>query len=167
MYQRFCAYGFGLDYPKGWRISFGKKFSRSNGYVVIESKLNRIFASWGRLQSIPEGYRSPQAHSKASLSKLAKARNPREIHLLARSDLNVNGHNAAFAHFSIDRSGMLLQKANKREIRSIHVHCPDSDRFFILYLSSTEEELVGDSLRIFDRLKESFACHEKRDLIAT
>ena len=160
MYERFQVYRFGFEYPKGCTISFGKHPSRANGYVRMDlAERERIFVSWGQLDSIPPDRESTDDHARVSLSRLGKARDVKEVRLMEHSSVDFNGHPATLTHLQIDSAIPFFSRERNRDVRSIHVHCFDSGRYFILNESCSASDSSEDSLRIFKKLRESFVCH--------
>jgi len=158
MFERFRIYNFGFEYPKGSTISFGKESSRSKGHVVFRLPgEERVFVSWGQLDSISQKFGTPEAHAAHSLSKLSNAKDLREVRLITKAVANVNGHAAVLTHIAVDSAGP-ISKSRNREIRALHLHCEDSGRFFILNESCVTGSPV-DSARVFAKLRESFVCH--------
>jgi hypothetical protein len=157
MFERFRIYNFGFEYPKGATISFGKGSSRSKGHVIFHLPAEeRIFISWGQLDSIPEKLGTPEAHAAYSLSKLSKAMDLRKVRLITKVAVNINGHTAVLTHVAIDSAGAFSTNRN-REIRALHLHCVDSGRFFILNESCIAGSTVDS--QVFAKLRESFVCH--------
>jgi hypothetical protein len=160
MSERFRIYGFGFEYPKGCIISFGKESWRRTGYLMMDSAGRlRISVSWGELDSILPRFASSEVHAKYSVSRIAKASDVKDINLISTSSLDVNGHQATFTHFTISSALPILAKTRNRETRSLHVHCGESNRYFILTESSTAELSSNEAGSIFKKLKQTFICH--------
>jgi len=160
MFEKFQVYRFALEYPRGCVISFGKRSLRSRGYVVMElAGALRILVSWGQLDSILGRYATTEAHAKHSFSKLSKAGDLKEIRLIDTSTVPVNGHEATLTHFAVASAYPVFGRYRNRETRSLHIHCEESNRFFILNLSTRAEAQSPETAPAFGRLQESFVCH--------
>jgi len=161
-FERFRVYGFGFEYPKGCVISFGKSSLRRRGIVMMESGGNlRISVSWGDLDSISQRFRNTEEHAKHSVSRIGKINDVKELNLIETSSMNLNGHPATFTHFTVTSAYPILAKSRNRETRSLHVHCGETERYFILNESSTAELTSDDVSSIFQRLRQTFVCHQK------
>ena len=160
MFERFQVYRFALEYPQGCIISFGKKSLRSRGYVIMElAGTLRILVSWGQIDRILGRFSTTEAHAKHSFSKLSKAADLKEIRLIENSTVPVNGHDATLTHFAVTSAYPVFGKYRNRETRSLHVHCEESNRFFILNLSTRVNLQSSEAASAFERLRESFVCH--------
>ena len=160
MFERFQVYRFALDYPQGCVISFGKKSLRRRGYVIMELPGTlRILVSWGQLDQIVGRYATTEVHARHSLSKLSKAGDLKEIRLLDTSTVRVNSHQATATHFVVTSAYPIFGKYRNRDTRSIHVHCQESNRFFILNLSTRADTQSSETTSVSERLRESFRCH--------
>jgi hypothetical protein len=161
MFERFQVYRFALEYPKGCVITFGKKSLRSRGYLIMElAGTLRILVSWGQLDSIIDRYPTTEAHAKHSFSKLEKAGDLKEIRLINTSTVRVNGHKATLTQFAVTSAYPVFGKYRNRETRSLHVHCQESNRFFILNLSMRADAQSPETTSAFERLKQTFLCHQ-------
>lgn len=159
-FERFRIYRFGFEYPKGCVISFGKESWRRKGYIIMElAGRLRISTSWGELDSIPAHFGTTEAHAKHSLSRLGKATDVKDVDLISMSNVDVNGHLATFTHFTVNSAYPILAKSRNRETRSLHIHCEESNRFFILNESSTINLLSSDAELVFEKLRQTFVCH--------
>jgi hypothetical protein len=160
MFEAFRVYGFGFEYPKGCVISFGKKSLRRRGYIVMElAEELRITVSWGDLESKLPQHANTEVHAKHSLSRLNKASDLKELSLVDTSTVLVNGHQATLTHFRVRSAYPILAKSRNRETRSLHIHCAESNRFFILEASSRVDSASADGASAFRRLQETFVCH--------
>ena len=119
----------------------------------------RILVSWGQGDSILRRYPTTEAHAKHSFSKLSKAADLKEIRLIDTSTVPVNGHEATLTHFTVTSAYPVFGKYRNRDTRSLHVHCEESNRFFILNLSARANEQSPETASAFERLRESFVCH--------
>jgi len=159
MYERFSMYRFGIDYPNTWSIKFDPKSRRAEGYVMFKSPMNdKVYLTWGILESIGKKYDSLEAQAEASLARIRDGRGVRKLELIETKKMEVNGHSAIFNHFMVDTAIRLLM-VKRKEIWSIHLHCKETERFFIVYQSTPDTSRSQEQSAIFTRMKESFACH--------
>jgi hypothetical protein len=75
-------------------------------------------------------------------------------------DVTVNGHTAAYNHVRIDvpRRGLFGGRSQSQEIHSLHIHCPESGRYFVIYGSAIPERSEPQGRTVM-KLLESFRCH--------
>jgi hypothetical protein len=159
-FERFRIYNFGFEYPRGSTIHFGKRASRSRGYVTfVLPDASRIVVSWGRLDSVAGKFTTPEAHAAYSISRLHKSNEITDTSIIRRDNVNVHGHSAAFTHAAVESGSGPFSKNRNRDIMSLHVHCTDSGRYFVLDQSCALESSGFDSSLIFERVWKSFACH--------
>jgi len=161
MYERFCMYGFAIDYPDTWRIEFGPKSGRAEGYVVFRSPMkDRAFLTWGMLEKIRGRYNSLEAQAEASLARIGTGGEVRKLKVTETEMTEVNGHRAIFNHFILDRAiGMRMVRLGSKEVWSIHLWCDKTERFFIVYESTPDPSRSPEQSLIFGHMKDSFVCH--------
>jgi len=161
MSERFSMYRFAIDYPNTWRVEFDPKSRRAEGYVIFRSPFNdRVFLTWGMLEKIKGKYNSLEAQARASIVRIGNGSDVRKVRPIESKTTELNGHNAIFNHFLMDRAiGMGMIKASSKEVWSIHLNCEKTDRFFILYESTPDTSRSEEQSVIFSRMKDSFVCH--------
>ena len=164
-YEFFCIYGFRTVYPVGWKIELDPKSERSDGSVTFKSpeKVN-IVVSWGTLEKAKEKYSSLKEHVRDSIDRIQKDRKVKKVELVQTKNVQVNSHEAILSHIRLVFSTRRLlpfgkAKRHEREVRSLHLYCKPSGRYFVVYGVTTTDKssLQG---RIFENIIESFACHK-------
>jgi len=163
----FCIYGFRTVYPVGWKIELDPKSERSDGNVTFKSpeKVN-IAVSWGPLEKAKEKYSSLKEHVRDSIDRIQKDRKVKKVELIQTKNVQVNSHKAIFSHTRIIFSTRRLlpfgrAKRHEREVRSLHLYCKPSGRYFVVYGVTTTDKSVRQG-RIFENIMESFVCHKAK-----
>lgn len=161
--ERFSVYGFSIDYPPVCRVEFNPKSRREKGEIVLHFPDNeKLFVSWGQLKTVQENFRTPTEQAEHSIKAMMKSRNVGNVKRMANTPFRVNSHRAAYNHATFEElsvQGLLAKtKAVKRLTYSIHLHCPESSRYFVIYtiLSSGAPDDFED---LFVRMAKSFECH--------
>lgn len=158
--EKLMIYGFSLDYPINCKLEFNPKFERGEGDVAIKWPTNEhIFVSWGPLEKIKNKVGNAEAHANFSLEKIKKnqrAKVTRLEHLLRE----VNGHHSSYDHIKLEipSTGLFGGKPQFQEIRSFHLHCDRTSRYFVIY-ESTSPERAKERQDAIESVVTSFACH--------
>lgn len=161
----FCIYGFSTVYPVGWIIELDPKSERSEGNITFKSpeKVN-IAVSWGPLEKAKEKYPSLKEHVKDSIDRIKKDRKVKKVELIQTKNVQVSSHKAILSHIRMIFSTRRLLpfgkgKTHEREVRSLHLYCRPSGRYFVIYgLTTTDKSLQQG--RIFENIIKSFVCHK-------
>lgn len=152
-------YGFSFQYPSTSKLEFNPKFKREDGDVAVKSpdKAN-IFVSWGNLDKVIKKAPTIQDHAKFSLDRVKKSVQGK-MTTLESKDVKVAGHDAVFNHVKIEvpRRG-IFGKGTLQEVRSVHLHCDQTHRFYVIYSTATEgnKEVQG---RTMQEIVDSLQCH--------
>jgi hypothetical protein len=152
-------YGFSFRYPVTSRLEFNPKFRREDGDVAVKSadKAN-IFVSWGDLDKVIKKAPTIQDHARFSLDRVKKSVQGK-MTTLESKDITVAGHNAVFNHVKIEvpRRG-LFGKGQFQDVRSVHLHCDTTKRFFVIYSTATE---ANDDVqnRTMQEVVDTLQCH--------
>jgi len=163
----FCIYGFRTVYPVGWKIELDPKSERSDGNVTFKSpEKTRIVVSWGPLEKAKERYSSLEEHVRDSIDRIQKDRKVKEVELVQTKNVKVNSHKAVFSHIRLVFSTRRLlpfgkAKTHEREVRSLHLYCKPSGRYFVVYGVTTSNKSLQQG-RIFENIIESFGCHKTK-----
>ncbi len=158
--ETLMIYGFSFNYPAGAKIEFNPKFKREGGDVAVKlpGQYN-TFVSWGILEKLPEKISSINEHAKYSIENVRKSVQGKVTNIDSKQ-VDVNGHKAEYNHVRVDvpGRGFLARKGQVQEIHSLHIHCSDSSRYFVIYGSTTPEKAAsqGGTVAI---LLSSFRCH--------
>ena len=69
------------------------------------------------------------------------------------------GHDAVFNHVKIEvpRRG-LFGKGTLQEVRSVHLHCDQTHRFYVIYSTATQENKEAQG-RTMQEIVDSLQCH--------
>jgi hypothetical protein len=159
-FERFAAYGFSVDYPVDCVLELRPKSKRDEGEVAFKSSSNNVyFLSWGPLEKV-KNLRDVGRHADYTIDRIRKNREAK-IRDIKRESVKVNGHSSPFNHLWIDveRRGFLFGSTrSSHEIRSLHVHCENSSRYFMIYVQGAAEasDLQGT---VMTRMIQSFTCH--------
>jgi hypothetical protein len=161
--ERFSVYGFSIDYPRICWIEFNPKSRRDAGDVVFHFlEKEKIFLSWGELERAEKRFQSIEGHAEHGISVLRKNRAARDFERVRNDSLTLNSHSAVYNRIRVKEllAGFLSgKKTVEREAYSIHLHCRESSRYFVLYSllsrSATDETYEKSILAMAN----SFKCH--------
>lgn len=152
-------YGFSFEYPKDRKLEFNPKFKRTDGDVAVKAPDKAVvFVSWGELARVVKKAPTIQDHAKFSLDRVKKSVQGK-MNQLEHKQIDVNGHRAEFNHVKIlvPRRG-LLGRGTEQEVTSVHIHCEDTGRYFVIYATSTAEN-IKDQTRTLEQITETLRCH--------
>lgn len=159
-YERFSMYGFSVDYPDTWEVELNPKSDRTAGDVVFKTLRHRIFLTWGTLERVKAKYDSLDKHAEAGLQKVRKGGDVRKLEMLERREIYINGHKSIFNRFKVTLGvSFFAMRSAYREVSSVHLHCEDTGRFFVLYESVMGSVSSAELGTVFEHMKESFRCH--------
>jgi hypothetical protein len=152
-------YGFSFQFPITSKLEFNPKFKREDGDVAVKSpdKAN-VFVSWGDLDKVVKKAPTIQDHAKFSLDRVKKSVQGK-MTTLESKDITINGHSAVFNHVKIEvpRRG-LFGKGQLQDVRSVHLHCDRTKRFYVIYATATEANVEAQS-RTMQGIIETLQCH--------
>ena len=162
-FERFSMYSISVDYPNDSRVEFNSKGRRETGDVAFHlPEKVRIFLSWGELGKVAKSFHSVQEHAEFSLNAMKKGKNVRNFEGLSKDSVPVNTHNGALTKVRFEEmmAGLPFagKKAFQREAYSLHVHCEESKRYFVLYTMAPSDPQAKYS-SIMSAMVESFKCH--------
>ena len=159
--EKFSMYGFELMIPSDWRVELNPKTSRDRGDVVFQSKKgNRIFVSWGPLSEAQDKFKTLEEHRDTNVERIRKGPDVTEVKVSDLKELQIGGHRALGSHVTASvKGGMLSKKTTERDVWSVHVHCPNKARYYVVYSMTRDPEEYEDFSKVFDVVSESFACH--------
>jgi hypothetical protein len=159
-YERLEAYGFGVDYPLDCLIEFNPKSTRKGGDVALKSPHGyKLFLSWGDLEKVKK-LSGTEGHADYSLNRMKASREARieEVH---KESMVVNGHRASFRDVRLDlvKRGIFFNTTKSpTQVRSLHVHCDVSSRYFVIY-SPVSPAKAEEQSEVVLRMIKTFACH--------
>ncbi len=161
-YQQFSIYGFSVNYPTGCRVEFNPKSKEYEGDVVFHfPDTSKIFLSWGELEKAVGNFQTVEGHAEHSLEKVRKSGNVKNFQKISEDIVDVNSHRAAFSVVSLEEItvGLLTGKqSSPRRAYSIHVHCENSSRYFVIY-GIFHAETPEDYGKIILLMSSSLNCH--------
>lgn len=162
-FERFSMYSISVDYPNDSRVEFNSKGKRDTGDVAFHlPERVRIFLSWGDLEKVSKRFNSVQEHAEYSINAMKKGKNVRNFEKVSTDSVEVNTHRAALNKVKFDEMVASIpfagKKALQREAYSLHVHCEESKRYFVLY-SMAPSDSQGRYDKTMTAMVESFKCH--------
>lgn len=166
-YEFFHIYGFRTVYPVGWKIELDPKSEWSEGSATFKSpEKARIAVSWGPLEKAKEKYSSLEEHARDSIKRIKKDRKIKKVELIQTKKVKIDSHKAVFSHIRIVFSVRKLLpfgkgKTHEREVRSLHLYCKPSMRYFVVYGVTTTDKSARQG-RIFENIIKSFVCHKAK-----
>jgi hypothetical protein len=144
-------------------VEFNSKGSRETGDVVFHlPERVKIFLSWGELEKVRKRFNSAQEHAEYNLNAMKKGKHVTNFEQTSQDYVTVNTHNAALNKVKFDETISTLpftgKKTLQREAFSLHVHCSDSNRYFVLY-TMTPSDTEGKYDKTMTKMMDSFRCH--------
>lgn len=159
--EQFSVYGFSIDYPKDSRVEFNPKSRRGQGDVVFHfPDRMKIFLSWGDLENALKKFPTVEEHADHSLKRIKTAGNVKGFERISHDSISIHSHQGAYnrAKFEEVTVGFLSGKRKSpREAHSVHVHCPNSSRYFVVYALLPSG--ANDYERTFTAMANSLRCH--------
>jgi hypothetical protein len=159
-FERLAVYGFAIDYPANCIVEFNPKSDRNQGDVAFKSSEGyKIYLSWGQLKKV-EKFSGVAAHADYSLDRI-KGSGEAKVADVRRESTRVNGHEAAFSHVKLEliKRGIFFNKTRTpQEVRSLHVHCDDSSRYFVIYGPGRPDQSTNEG-EVVAQMIETFTCH--------
>ena len=153
------VYGFSFLFPSTSTLEFNPKFKRESGDVAVKSpEKATVFFSWGEMAKLEKRVPTLEAHAKFSMDKVKKSVQGKMKQLESR-EIDVNGHTALFNRVSIEvpRRGP-FGKGQEQEVTSVHLHCKESGRYFVIYGTSNATNAEKQGRTIQDIIG-SMRCH--------
>jgi hypothetical protein len=159
--EKFALYGIELEIPGDWRFEFNPKGSRKKADVVFQSPQgNRFFVSWGPLDEALKRFKTLEAHRDYGIQRVKKGPDVRSIEVSDLNELQIGGHRGLLSHVNAKiQRGMMSRGVSQRDIWSIHFHCPESSRYYVIYSMQRDADEFDDLSVIFRSLANSMRCH--------
>jgi hypothetical protein len=159
-YERFEAYGFGVDYPYDWTIELNPKSTRSQGDIAFKSSSgHKIFLSWGELRKV-ENLHGVDGHADFSIQKISRS-SQATVRGVKRESANVNGHPSSSNKVELElttKGSFFNRVVTLQEVHSLHVHCDISSRYFVMY-GFTPREKSQEGGEVVAKMTRTFLCH--------
>ena len=161
--EKFSVYRFSMDYPAVCRFEFNPKTRREKGDIVIHfPDKEKVFLSWGKLDVVTKKFQTADLFANNSIKSMSKSRNVSKSNKLDEKSLTVNSHQAFYnkVQFHESASAGLFGKGrtNLRTTCSVHLFCPNSSRYFVIYALLTPAA-PEDFDKLFLEMVDTFRCH--------
>jgi hypothetical protein len=160
-FERFSVYGFSVDYPQDSRVEFNPKGRRGEGDVVFHlPDRTKFFLSWGNLERASKSFKTVEEQAENSLKQIGKAGNVKSFERVSHDSITIHSHNGAYnqARFEEVTLGFVGKKKYPREAHSVHVHCPETGRYYVIY-AMLPEGGTYDYQGAFRMMAKSLHCH--------
>ena len=162
-FERFSIYGFSIDYPKDCRLEFNPKSRRDTGDVVFHfPDRMKVFLSWGDLEKAAKNFQTVEQHAEHSLKNIKKSGAVKNFERISQDSVTIHSHRGAYNRVKLEEIavGFLSGKRTvPRESYSVHVHCPNTARYFVVYTmipGSSNENYEKTVMTMANSLK----CHK-------
>lgn len=165
-FESFSAYGFHMVYPSTWKIEFDPKSGRSRGDVAFKCPDgNHVFLSWGSLEKATKRFSSLEEHVKDSIDRVKNNPRAKKVEIVQTKEMVVESHRALYTLIKVTLSTPSIipfgkGKEDVQEVRSMHLYCDVSGRFYVLFGQITLDK-SSEHEEIFDSMMESFKCHNQ------
>lgn len=159
--ERFALYGLEIMMPSDWRVELNQKATRESADIVFQSqKGNRVFVSWGPLSKAGR-FKTLEEHRDNSINQLRKGAEIKSLNVSDLKEMQIMGHRALVTHVTTEvRTSMLGRGTASREIWSVHFHCPELSRYYVMFSMERDHEEFGDMGAVFESFVESTSCHQ-------
>jgi hypothetical protein len=162
-FEKFSMYRFSIDYPKVCSIQFNPKLKREVGDVLfLFPDKEKIYLTWGELEKAQKKFPTVSDHAEHSIQMIRKTRTVKGLETIARDLLTINSHPAAYTRIRLEevRGGLLPQnKTIPHEGYSVHLHCEQSSRYFVIYTMLSQEKAPEGFDELFKLIANSLKCH--------
>jgi len=169
-FETFSVYKFSMNYPPICRVEFNPKTRREGGDIVFHfpdpdkprAPTEKVFLSWGALDKATKKFQTVDEQAEHSLKAVKKSSGVKGFEKVAQDTLDINNHKAVYNRIKMEevRGGIFPGRGGgvKREALSLHLHCENSSRYFVIYamLTPNAPEDFGD---LFMTMAKSFKCH--------
>lgn len=161
--ERLSLYGISIDYAKAARLELNPKSTHEQGDVVFHfNQQKKILLSWGSLEEARKHYKDANSQAVESMERAKRNRKVRNIENVEHENLSLQGHQAIYNHmrFHVVSRGLLTdRKVAEQETHSIHLHCPESGRYYVVYGSATSTSDSSDQRSTLLEMASSLKCH--------
>jgi len=159
--ETFAMYGFRIEIPRDWRVELNPKTNRQKGDVAFHSpRGNKFFISWGTLGEATKRFTSLQEHRDNSVKQIRGGRDVKDISVEGSHEETLSGHTALFSHIKAEiRSGAFSRSTSDRGMSSVHLYCPETSRYYIVYFLLGDPNEYPDFTKMFEETARSFVCH--------
>jgi len=160
--ETFAAYGLALDIPDDWRIEFNPKSTREKGDVAFHSpKRNVFFVSWGKLEEAQHRFKTLEEQRDESAKRVRRNPNVKMADIEVSSREEVSGHEALLSKMVAQRRRAFMSRSEDpaHDIWLLHLHCPQSSRYYVVYWDIRDVEEYPDAGEMFRTIAHSVVCH--------
>jgi hypothetical protein len=154
-----------MEYPPVCRFEFNPKTRREKGDIVMHfPDKEKVFISWGELPVVLKKYDTARAFAEHSIKSMSKSRAVKKGEKLSEDSFRVNSHDAFYnkAQFEEASAGGMFGRGRTapggRITCSVHLYCPDSSRYFVVY-ALLSPKAPEDFDELFLRMVKTFKCH--------
>jgi len=169
-FETFSVYKFSMNYPPICRVEFNPKSRREGGDIVFHfpdpdrprAPTEKVFLSWGALDKATKKFPTADEQAEHSLKAVKKSSGVKGFEKVAQDTIDINNHKAVYNRIKMEevRGGLFPGRGGgvKREALSLHLHCENSSRYFVIYamLTANAPEDFGD---LYMMMAKSFKCH--------
>ncbi|MDA4125059.1 MAG: hypothetical protein OK438_06385 [Thaumarchaeota archaeon] len=149
-----------MEYPSDCVIEFNPKSRHEEGDIAFKSPSGyKVFLSWGNLKKV-EKLHGVEGHADYSIQRIKGSREAK-VKDVRREAVKIRGHPASFNEVKLEliKRGIFFNKtATPQEVRSLHVHCDVSSRYFVLYGPAAPEK-SSDQREVFATMTRTLGCH--------
>jgi len=161
-YEIVALYGFSANYPNNARLEFNPKSRREKGDLVFHTADGfKIFLSWGNLADARKRYATAAEQASDSIKRSLNSSRAKLDGSPETRSMKIMNHDAAFTHVRmfVDRGGFLFgSKRVIQEAYSIHLHCGESKRFYVIYAFGRPD--ISEELgKTIEPIVSSLKCH--------
>jgi hypothetical protein len=161
--EKFSVYRFSMKYPAVCRFEFNPKTRREKGDVVIHfPDREKVFLSWGKLAVVTKKFQTADQFANNSIKSMGKSRNVGKTDRIEEKSITVNSHPAFYNKVQFHETQAMgffgKGKTNIRTTCSVHLLCPNSSRYFVIYALLTPN-VPEDFDELFLKMVDSFCCH--------
>jgi len=158
--DRLNLYGFSFDFPFTAKLEFNPKLTRETGGVAVKSSRDSVvFVTWGPLEKIPQKADEAEDHANFNLERIEN-RTRRRLTSLEHKVQETNGHDSVYNVVMLEPTGGVFGRGKREEetVRSLHIHCETSGRYFVVYCVTNKKNGDQQSLAL-ETVINSFRCH--------
>jgi hypothetical protein len=158
--DKVSIYGLSFDFPFGAKLEFNPKLTREDGGVAVKpSRDSVVFVTWGPLDKIPKRADEAEDHANFNLGRI-EDRTRRRLTTLEHKVQRTNGHDSVYNAVLLEPTGGVLGWGKREEetVRSLHIHCETSGRYFVVYCVTNKKKGDQQSLTL-ETVINSFRCH--------
>lgn len=127
------------------------------------SDQEKVYLSWGELEKVQKKYPTVDEHAEHSIEKVKKTRDVKNCERISKDSFNLNSHTAIYTHIRLNEMQARMftrSRETHHEVYSIHLHCNNAGRYFVLY--SLIPEAAGKEFEgIFRAMADTFECHPR------